>query len=210
MDVILIVLTLVGAVAFLGGIAYVLERRAKVKGPLLTGKPSLGTKIEGKVISPEQIALIKENLRIENELKEGANGFFWIAGLSLVNSIILLAGGKWVFFIGLGVTQFVDGISMAIAAGMGSSVETIIRIVAFAVDIGIAGIFVVFGVLARKRYKWVFILGMILYALDGLIFLIVPDFLSIGFHIFILFGIYGGLKATGKLQEIEQSSASAT
>jgi hypothetical protein len=196
-------------VAFLGGIAYLLDRRAKVKGALLTGSSSPGTKIEGNIVSPEQIALIKQNLKIENQLKGGANGFFWIAGLSLINSVIFLVGGTWVFFIGLGITQFVDGISMAIAADMESNVETIVRIVAFAVDIGIAGIFVVFGILARKRYKWVFIVGMILYALDGLIFLIVPDFLSIGFHIFILFGIYGGLKAIGTLQKIERASVPA-
>ena len=209
MDIALIVLTLIGAVAFLGGVAYMLDRRAKMKGPLLAGSSNLGMKIEGKEVSPEQIALIKENLKIENQLKGGANGFYWIAGLSLINSIILLAGGRWIFFIGLGITQFVDGISMALVADMGSNAKIIVQIIAFAIDIGIAGIFVVFGIFACKRYKWVFILGMILYALDGLIFLIVPDFLSIGFHLFILLGIYGGLKAIGKLQKIERASASA-
>ncbi len=42
-----------------------------------------------------------------------------------------------------------------------------------------------------------------LYALDGLLFLIVEDFLSIGFHIFALYNIFVGLKALNKLKTAE-------
>ena len=143
----------------------------------------------------------KEILKLENQLKAGANWFFWIAGLSIVNSAILFVGSEWGFIIGLGITQVIDAIGLLIAEEVGIAG----KIVAFVFDIIAAGIFVLFGVFSRKRYRCAFIIGMVLYALDGLIFLLVKDFLSIGFHIFALFCIYGGLKAGRKLDEAEKS-----
>jgi hypothetical protein len=154
-------------------------------------------------INQQQVNLVEEKLKLENRFKNGAGWFFWIAGLSLVNSIILMVGGQWNFLIGLGITQVIDGIASGVAAEIGVDAATIIKILAFAADLVVAGVFVSFGVLARKGYKWSFIVGMILYALDGAIFLLVPDFLSIGFHLFALFGIYTGLQAYNKLMKME-------
>ena len=153
----------------------------------------------------KQVTAIEEKLKLENRLKNGAGWFFWIAGLSLVNSIILMVGGQWNFLIGLGITQVIDGIASGIAMEAGVEAATIIKALAFVADLLVAGLFVIFGILAMKRYKLSFIIGMILYALDGLIFLMVPDLLSIGFHLFALFGLYGGLQAHMKLSEIEKS-----
>jgi hypothetical protein len=152
-----------------------------------------------------QVAKIEEKLKLENRVKNGAAWFFWIAGLSIVNSIILMVGGQWNFLIGLGITQVIDGIASGVAAEAGADAASIIKLLAFAADIVVAGVFVVFGVLAMRRYKFSFIIGMILYALDGLIFLVVMDFLSIGFHLFALFGLYSGLQAYNKLMEMELS-----
>ena len=165
--------------------------------------------MEESGVNQQQINLVEEKLRLENRFKNGAGWFFWIAGLSLVNSIVLLVGGTWNFLIGLGITQVIDGIASEIAAGAGSDGEIVIKLIAFAADLLIAGIFVTFGVLARKGYKWSFVVGMILYTLDGAIFLLVPDFLSIGFHLFALFGLYGGLQAYNKLMEMDQSIISS-
>jgi hypothetical protein len=159
--------------------------------------------------SQAQVSLIEEKLRLENRFKNGAGWFLWIAGLSLLNSIILLVGGVWNFLIGLGLMQVIDGIASEVAMNATSGVGIIIKLIAFAADLLIAGIFVAFGVLARKGYKWSFIVGMILYALDGAIFLLVPDFFSIGFHLFALFGLYGGLQAYNKLMEMEESIISS-
>ncbi len=152
------------------------------------------------------IAKIEEKLKLERRFNEGANWFFWIAGLSLINSIILFVGGKWNFLIGLGIPQVIYGISLGIAKEVGPDTGIVILIIVFAVDVIIAGVFVLFGILA-KHYKWGFIVGMIVYALDGLIFLIVPDFLSIGFHLFVLYGLYNGLKAFGQIKQSDSALA---
>ncbi len=134
----------------------------------------------------------------------GANWFFWIAGLSVVNSVIVLVGGSWYFLVGLGVTQFVDGFMLAMIEAGGAETEFLFKAIGFVVDILIAGLFVLFGFLARK-HKGGYIAGMIVYAVDALIFLIVPDFLSIGFHIFALFGIFAGFTAFQKLEQQQQA-----
>ncbi len=37
--------------------------------------------------------------------KSAANWFYWLAGLSLITSLITLAGGGWGFIFSLGITQ---------------------------------------------------------------------------------------------------------
>lgn len=150
--------------------------------------------------------LIEEKLKVERQFQSGADWFFWIAGLSLINSAILLAGSEWGFIIGLGITRIIDSIGLLIAEEVGIAG----KIVAFIFDIIAAGIFALFGVFARKRYKWAFITGMVLYAVDGLLFLLVFDVLSIGFHIFALFCIYGGFRALGKLNGVEATKTVET
>lgn len=96
----------------------------------------------------------------------GANWFFWIAGLSLLNSVVQLMNGRWGFLAGLGVTQFLDGIAKALVPRMGGAAIAI----AFAMDLMAAGVLVLFGLMARQKHTWAFVLGMILYGLDGLLF----------------------------------------
>ncbi|MFB0535686.1 MAG: hypothetical protein ACETWR_11980 [Anaerolineae bacterium] len=160
--------------------------------------------MQENAVDQEQVGLIEGRLKIENRLKGGASLFFWIAGLSVINSLILMFGGGWNFFIGLGITQVVDGIAMTVANEIGPQAGMIIKMIAFVTDICLAGVFVIFGVLARKGHKWGFIVGMILYTLDGLIFAIVGDLPSLGFHVLALIGLITGLIALSKLSEMER------
>jgi hypothetical protein len=98
-----------------------------------------------------------ERLKIEQQFKNGADWFFWIAGLSLVNSLIILFGGNTNFIVGLGITQIFDGIGLEIAKEAGM----IGILIALALDVIATGIFVMFGVFARKGHDWAFIVGMI-------------------------------------------------
>lgn len=66
-------------------------------------------------------------------------------------------------------------------------------------DLIVVGMFILFGVFAHKRHTWAFIVGMILYALDGLIFLIGQGWLALGFHVFVLVCLFRGFKACREL-----------
>lgn len=144
---------------------------------------------------------IEEKLRLEAQLKSGANWFFVIATLSVVNSMILLLGGTFNFIVGLGLTQLVTFLAReASMAGKGLAVTLTLLA---------ACVFVLFGVLARQRMQWAFVVGMVLYGLDGLLFVLVQDWLGIGFHGFALYGIYKGMQALGDFKRLEALSATA-
>ena len=153
---------------------------------------------EGDPVTPQ---VTMEILQLQGQAKSGANWFYWIAVLSLINSVSLLSGSEWGFVIGLGITTIIDAIALAFTDELGTNAALVI---AFVFDVIVAGMFIVIGVFAGKRQTWAFILGMILYGLDGLLFLIGPDLLGLGFHIFALWCIWNGFKSHRALMEHEK------
>ncbi len=115
------------------------------------------------------------------KLKSSANWFYWIAGLSLVNMLVIVGGANFHFVIGSSFVDFCSGI------GQGGFFGGYI----FAVLI--IGGFAFLGHIAAKGNKWPFILGMVIYGADGLLYLTVGDFLSTLFHAFVLFKFYQGI-----------------
>ncbi len=134
-------------------------------------------------------------LALNARMRSGANWYFFIAGLSLVNTLLEKTGADRHFLLGLGITQLVDGITDKLGStGM---------VVGVVVNLFVAGFFVLLGVQARKKQQWAFLLGMILYGLDGLLFLLVGDFFSLGFHALALYFLYKGLSARNQLVRLE-------
>jgi len=125
------------------------------------------------------------------QLKSGASWFYWIAGLSLINSISAFSGSTWRFIIGLGITQIIDV--------FGTRLETGGKLVSLALDLCVAGLFILFGVFAHKAHTWAFLVGMVLFALDGLIFLLAQDWLGVGFHALVLYWLFRGFRAARQL-----------
>jgi hypothetical protein len=121
------------------------------------------------------------------QIKSNAAWFHWIAGLSLINSIAAFSGGSWRFFIGLGVTQLLDDFGRSLQGGG--------KLIVLFLDLAAAALFVAFGVFAQKGHQWAFIVGMVLFLLDGLVFLLVQDWLGVGFHVFVLYCLFRGLMA---------------
>lgn len=128
--------------------------------------------------------------------RNGANWFYWIAGLSVVNSILMVSGTEWGFIFGLGITQVADAIGAVIAEELGSeSGRMVVKTVMFVISAGLAGICALVGWLSNKGYGPVFIIGMICYALDAILFLLAMDILGLAFHAFVLFFMIRGYSA---------------
>jgi hypothetical protein len=138
---------------------------------------------------------------VRKQARNGAHGFFFIAALSLVNSYFVLRGIPLRFIAGLGIAQIVDVFATELVLNIGTRGF----IVGFLVNVLIAGIFVLFGVFARRLHTWSFLVGMVLYALDGVLLLFFRDFLGMGFHLVVLFFIYKGFSASRTLQRVQHT-----
>jgi len=160
--------------------------------------PGMGIAPQPEPTSQEAIAeRERARIELENRSRSGAGWFYWLAGLSVINSIINLSGGTWSFIFGLGITQVVD----SIAANLGPT-GFVLQII---INAFIVGVFVFFGYFARKNHKWAFLVGMGVYALDGLIFVLAQDWLGVGFHVFALYLIFNGMKASDQFREQQQA-----
>lgn len=158
--------------------------------------------------NPLQISVVQKKFILEKRIKSGANNFFWIAGLSLINTIIYTMGGSVTFVMGLGITQIIDGLAQRLGADGGSN-SIVISFVGLAIDVAIAGMFFLFGFLARKRNRMVLLFGAILYIMDAGIFLYVQDWYAALFHALMLIGLWNGYKAIGELDRLEESPTNA-
>jgi hypothetical protein len=143
-------------------------------------------------------AVVEQKLRAEQILKNASGWFLWIAGLSIVNSVLTVSGTSFHFIFGLGVTQIVDGFGH-VSGTTGSALGLV-------VNLFIAGVFVLFWNFARQGQRWAFLVGMALYAIDGLILLPFKDFLGVAFHAYALFRIYSGLQSVSILETLRQAS----
>jgi hypothetical protein len=141
-------------------------------------------------------------VKITKSFENGSKWFYWIAGLSLVNSVAHLAHANFSFVIGLGITQIVDAIALA-GTQRHPEISVVINIIAFIFAAIFAGIFALFGWLAGRKHGWAFIVGLILYVPDGLIFLLIQDWMSIAFHGFAFVCILTGYTNLRKLNQLQ-------
>ncbi|HMQ05355.1 MAG TPA: hypothetical protein PKD26_15670 [Pyrinomonadaceae bacterium] len=128
----------------------------------------------------------------------GANWFFWLAGLSVANSLLIY------FFtvpntpVAFGVTQWIDGTTGTMSAeGWRPPLTT----VALAVNILIAAAFAGFGYLARRGSDTAFLLGIVFYVIDALLSLFLKDFYGFAFHFLGFFFLFRGLLASRHVRE---------
>ncbi|HEX2270766.1 MAG TPA: hypothetical protein VHH35_14565 [Pyrinomonadaceae bacterium] len=135
--------------------------------------------------------------------KSGANWFYWIAGLTLITSIIAVGGGDWRFLISLGTTQFIDAMAIVLSEQLGEAT----KVIALVLDIVVTALFVFFGVMAGKKHLWAYLLGVIVFGLDGLVSLMIGDLIGVLAHAFVLFFTIRGYMAGRELLAFEREMA---
>ena len=166
--------------------------------------------MEQQILNPvdvTQIAIAKKMLALESKIKSGLGMFFWVAGLSIINSVIFFTGGSISFVIGLGATQLIDALTMVFAQEVSSGTAAVLHVIGFGLDLFIAGLFTLFGVLGRKRIKWAIVVGMVFYAMDGLLSLLLKNWFGALFHFFAFIGMLHGLNATSEIIKLEKSQS---
>lgn len=127
---------------------------------------------------------------LQGQRRAGGQWFYWIAALSSINAVLALAGQQWHFILGLGTTQLIQGL----AEGSGGA-----GVKAGLVSFAVIGFFAFLGKRAIHGYCWAFVVGMVFYGLDGLLFLLVEDWVGVGFHAFAIAMIMRGYLAARQL-----------
>ena len=150
---------------------------------------------------PALANVVEQKLRAERVVKAGANWFITVAALSMINSVLSMSGAGIRFIFGLGIADYVDRLAHQ-AGQSGFALDLIIN--GF-----VAGVFVIFWNFARKGQQWAFLVGMALYALDGLVMLYLRDILAVAFHAYGLYRIYSGMSGIPALRAAEASMAPA-
>jgi hypothetical protein len=142
----------------------------------------------------EELRKLEEKVKLERQFQTGYGWFYWIAGLSLINTLVYMFGLDWSFIIGLGITQILDSIAY--------EVQGVSRAIFLFINLIITGIFIVLALLSKRGYSWAFVVGMILYVLDGIIFILFQDWAGTAFHLLALYGIYMGLRANIRMKRL--------
>ena len=137
--------------------------------------------------------------------KNGAGWFYWIAGLSLINSLMVLSGNDRSFALGLGLTLITDSIALEASKDLGQSAI----ITAGVFDAIVLGLIVLCGWLSQKRMLPIFAMGMALYLLDGLLCLLLSSMMCIAIHGFALWSMWTGFLAFRQLNALERKLGTA-
>jgi hypothetical protein len=127
----------------------------------------------------------------------GGAWFYWIGGASILNSVLNAAGTQWGLAVGLGVTYLID----EVAKELSSTLRT--PIYAFIIDIALAGAFLLIGRAARRGNLGWYAVGIGLYLLDGLLFVVVQDFLGTAVHAIGIYGLISGWRAARSLKQVD-------
>jgi hypothetical protein len=124
--------------------------------------------------------------------QSGARWFWWIAGLSLVNTVLIHSGSDTSFVVGLGITLIAD----VIFANQ--------QPIGFIIDAIVLGFFFLMGYYGIRGKAWAFYLGLFVYILDALIYVWAQDWMSVGFHALAIFFIVKGVMS---LRQTRQPAA---
>lgn len=144
---------------------------------------------------------------LDQQNRNGANWFYWIAGLSMITAILQIVGSDINFVVGLGITLFISAVAAASDQNVSPEAALIIKAIAIGACALVAASFAGLGFFARRRHVWAYVLGMALYFFDGLIYIAFASWMSVGFHGFVLVCLFNGCKAASALNKTTASAA---
>lgn len=163
--------------------------------------------------APADLARSRTVQRLTRQMLGGANWFFWVAALSMLNSILGLLKIDLSFTLGLWATQLFDAWGIKVG-GPGPILAMIFDVIA-------VGLLLVVGLLARQRQGWIFILGVSLYLLDALLLMAwavpvlrqgaAPEelraiLLSSAIHLYTLYRMFQGWQACQTIDMLTQAA----
>jgi len=127
---------------------------------------------------------------LEQNARNGSNYFFWIAFFSIFNQVMDMLSAKRRLVFGLGAPQYIERLMAAANPAL-----------IWGIIIVLSGIFVFFGVFARRGNIPVYIIGIIFYLADMVLSILSGDLVGAVVHVVFIVLLVMGLIATYKLRD---------
>jgi len=147
-------------------------------------KASGGTMQTEKV---DPLAAEMELAAFAKPIRNGGNWFFWVAALTLINTIAVTMGSEWGFALGLQLTYFI-GLTADIWGAYG-------KWIALTGNVLLVAAFIWFGIAGYSRQYVPYFIGVFLYAGDCILSLFSFHIFTIVLHFVALYYMGSGLKA---------------
>ncbi len=154
------------------------------------------------VTDAAQLEAIQRKIAIKKRIGYGMSWFFLIAGMSILNMFIPAEAEAWILVHGLGSTSLIDNGLSASARVLGLG-QADLHTISLFLYLLISAIFILLGILGRKRNARAVIIGMAVYSLDGAVRIIVKDYAGVLIHVIGFLGIWNGLNAIWALETLE-------
>jgi hypothetical protein len=170
--------------------------RAAAEQPVLAAaeQPVLAALAGG----PDQTAL--KRVALVRRVQSGGRWFYLIAGLSAVNFVFFFMGSGTGFALGTAIDWFLQGILEELADPS----------LAWIAHVAVIAFFAFLGVRATAGAQWAFLLGGLVYAIDGLLLLLIGDWIGIVVHAIALFAIVSAIISLRQLRSTPATSLSST
>lgn len=158
------------------------------------GNPT-GESVSG--YQPQTVTIEVDPVKLEllSRRNSGASWFNTVALFAIINAALTFTEVNLRFIFGLGVADIA-----AAVAQMSESQGA--KVVAIGLTMSAAAAFYGLGLKARKGATWAFALGMTLYALDGLLWVFVEQWLEVGCHAFAVWMMFQGMQANRRFKAL--------
>ncbi|MES2296100.1 MAG: hypothetical protein V4582_03615 [Pseudomonadota bacterium] len=117
----------------------------------------------------------------EPVIHAAARWFWWIAGLSLINTVLYYSGSTASFVFGLAMTSLVG------------EIFSYQPVIGGAITLLVIGFYVAIGKLAHAGKAWAFYLGLAVYVIDALLYAGEGIWLAVAVHVYAAFFIGRGI-----------------
>lgn len=136
----------------------------------------------------------KKRAQLEQNARNGSNYFFWIAFFSIFNKVMDMLSAKRRFVFGLGAPQTIER-SLAVPNPA----------LIWGIIIVLAGIFVLFGIFARRGNIPIYMIGILFYLVDMALSILSGDLVGAVVHVVFTVLLVMGLIATRKLKGLQSA-----
>jgi hypothetical protein len=161
----------------------------------------MGQAASGPRLASSDAVLALDRLRVEARMRAGADWFFWIAALALLEAYLNRSGIVTQGAFGLGMTGLVERATGPWTAPGGA--------MPFLAELVLPVFYVLLGVLARRGRRWAFAAGMGAYAVDAALVLAAAQMVGLALHLVVLGLLGAGFVAARQLEQFGRADAAA-